>query len=57
MDKVGLQAVLGCRIDGCPGMVRVAGEMNQVVVGVSAGTEEGGGQNRLQRVLELSASP
>lgn len=60
MDKFGLQAVMGCRIGGCPEMVRVAGEANQVmvgVVGVSPGTEEGGGQSRLQRVLELSASP
>lgn len=38
-------------------MVRVAEEVNQVVVGVSPGTEEGGGQSRLQRVPEMSASP
>lgn len=39
-------------------MVRVAGEVNQVVVGgVSPGTEEGGGQSRLQRVPEMSPSP
>ena len=58
MDKVGLQAVMGVlhRWVSRDGQSCRRGESGGGG-GVSPGTEEGGGQSRLQRVPEMSPSP